>query len=73
MSAYRDPVSFVTWLRSQTGDDGLVGQLAAGARADRAMPSNGSVEDVRSRLRSTMAEEDMFEALDDAESLWLRS
>ena len=64
---------FVTWLRGQTDDDGAIGQLAAGARADRSMASHGDVEVVRSRLRATMADGDMFEALDDAESLWLKT
>ena len=65
--------SFGAWVLKQKDRDGWIGILADGARSDRQFPRNGSPEDVRKRLRDTMAEGDMFEAVDDAETAWMRS
>jgi hypothetical protein len=65
--------AFGAWLLKQKGKGGLVGQLADGAAADRAFPKGGDVEAVRARLRAVMADGDMYEAVDDAESAWLAS
>ena len=65
--------AFGAWLVKQKGKGGLIGQLAEGAAADRAFPKDGDVEAVRARLRAVMADGDMYEAVDDAESAWLAS
>lgn len=71
MDRYREqPVAFGEWLLKQKDRGGLIGQLAAGAHADRGFPRQGNPEDVRSRLRALQAEGDMFEAVDDAELDW---
>ena len=62
--------TFGAWLLAQRDREGWVGDLVKAARSDREFPRNGSPEDVRRRLRETMAEGDMFEAVDDAESDW---
>ena len=64
-------LSFGQWLRQQKGRDGLIGQLATGALADRTFPRDGSPGDLRARLRASMADGDMYEAVDDAEMDWL--
>lgn len=63
--------SFGSWLLQQKDRSDWVGDLARAARTDRQFPRNGDPEAVRARLRETMAEGDMFEAVDDAESDWL--
>jgi len=63
--------TFGGWLLAQTDREGWVGDLVKAAKTDRQFPRAGSPEDVRKRLRDTMAEGDMFEAVDDAESDWL--
>lgn len=71
MDRYRDqPIAFGEWLLKQKDRGGLIGQLAAGAAADRAFPKQGNPEDVRARLRAMQAEGDLFEAVDDAEMDW---
>lgn len=65
------PEPFGAWLLRQKERPGLIGQLAAGAIADRGFPKRGDPEAVRARLRGMQAEGDMFEAVDDAESAWL--
>ncbi len=50
-----------------------VGQLAEAAVADRVLPEAGRRRPVRQPLRAVMADGDMFEALDNAESAWLAS
>lgn len=62
--------SFGSWLLRQKDRDGWVGDLAKAAKADPKFPRQGSPEDVRARLRETMAEGDMFETVDDAEGDW---
>ena len=49
---------------------GLIGQLAAAAKTDRAFPKDGDPTDVRKRLNLQGADPDMHEALDDAELDW---
>jgi hypothetical protein len=68
-----DRPAFGAWLLKQKGKGGLIGQLADGAAADRAFPKAGDPEAVRARLRAVMADGDMYEAVDDAESAWLAS
>lgn len=63
--------SFGGWLLAQRDREGWIGDLVKAARSDREFPRRGTPEDVRRRLRETMAEGDMFEAVDDAESEWL--
>jgi hypothetical protein len=62
---------FGRWLVQQAGRDGLIGKLASAARADRAFPLDGDPDAVRERLRTCMAEGDMFDAVDDAELDWM--
>lgn len=63
--------TFGAWLLTQRDREGWVGELVKAARADPQFPKRGDPEDVRKRLRDTMAEGDMFEAVDDAETDWL--
>ncbi|WP_398457645.1 YozE family protein [Sphingomonas albertensis] len=63
--------AFGQWLITQKDRSDLVGQLAAGAVADRRFPRNGNPEAVRKHLSAMQAEGDMFAAVDDAESDWL--
>ena len=63
--------AFGEWLITQKDRSDLVGQLAAGAVADRRFPRNGDPEAVRKHLSAMQAEGDMFAAVDDAESDWL--
>lgn len=63
--------TFGAWLSVQTDRDGLVGQLVAGAKADRRFPRAGSPEDVRKHLSAMQADGDLFEAVDEAETDWL--
>ncbi|MFD1950267.1 hypothetical protein ACFSGX_05740 [Sphingomonas arantia] len=63
--------TFGAWLLLQKDREGRVGDLATAARSDPKFPRMGSPEDVRARLRDTMAEGDMFEAVDDAEADWM--
>ena len=63
--------TFGAWLLKQKDREDWVGTLAKGAKADPQFPRNGSPEDVRKRLRDTMAEGDMFEAVEDAEAAWM--
>lgn len=62
--------TFGAWLRVQVDRDGLVGQLVAGAKADRRFPHDGSPDDVRRHLSAMQAEGDLFEAVDEAEIDW---
>jgi len=63
--------TFGAWLLTQKQHDGWIGDLARAAASDPKFPRRGTAEDVRTRLRAMMAEGDMFEAVDDAESAWL--
>jgi len=63
--------TFGAWILAQRNCDGLISQLAEGARADRKFPGTGSPEDVRKHLSAMQAEGDLFEAVDDAETDWL--
>jgi uncharacterized protein YozE (UPF0346 family) len=64
-------LAFGQWLMTQKDRSDLVGQLAAGAVADRRFPPTGDPEAVRKHLSAMQAEGDMFAAVDDAESDWL--
>jgi hypothetical protein len=65
--------AFGQWLVTQKYRSDLVGQLAAGAVADRRFPRQGDPEAVRKHLSAMQAEGDMFAAVDDGESDWLSS
>jgi hypothetical protein len=69
-SQFGDVAPFGEWLLQQRNRTGWVGDLIIAAKADRQFPKAGSPEDVRARLRETMADGDMFEAVDDAEREW---
>jgi hypothetical protein len=62
---------FGAWLLRQRDKGGLIGQLAAGAAADRRFPKDGDPGVVRQHLSTMQADGDMFAALDDAEISWL--
>ena len=66
-----DRQPFGAWLLTKKDDDGLLGQLAAGAAADRRFPRNGDPEAVRKHLSQMQADGDMFAAVDDAETDWM--
>lgn len=63
--------TFGAWLLAQKERTGWVGELAKAAKTDRAFTRDSTPEDLRKRLRETMAEGDMYEAVDDAENDWL--
>lgn len=65
------PLPFGQWLLTQKDKPGLIGQLAAGAVADRRFPRQGDVGVVRQHLSTMQADGDMFAALEDAETDWL--
>ncbi|WP_267378062.1 hypothetical protein [Sphingomonas sp. GC_Shp_6] len=60
-------------MATQTDRSGLVGQLVAGAAADRRFPRQGDPEAVRKHLSAMQADGDLFEAVDEAEIDWLAS
>ena len=62
---------FGAWLLMQNDRGGLIGQLVAGAVADRRFPRRGEPNDVRAHLTAMQADGDMFAAVDDAETDWL--
>ena len=66
-----DGQTFGSWLLSQQGRTGLVGQLVDGAKVDRKFPHYGTPEEVRKHLSAMQADGDLFEAVDEAESDWL--
>ena len=66
-----DGQTFGSWLLSQQGRTGLVGQLVDGAKVDRKFPRYGTPEEVRKHLSAMQADGDLFEAVDEAESDWL--
>lgn len=61
------PIPFGAWLIAQKDKGGLIGQLAAGAAADRRFPRQGDAEAVRKHLSAMQADGDMHAAIDDAE------
>lgn len=61
------PIPFGAWLIAQKDKGGLIGQLAAGAAADRRFPKHGDIEAVRKHLSAMQADGDMHAAIDDAE------
>jgi len=61
---------FGGWLICQQRGPGWIGDLARAAAADRTFPRSGNPDTVRDHLNRMHAEADMFEALEDAESLW---
>lgn len=61
---------FGTWLLTQVGREGWIGDLANAAKSDRGFPRDGDPDAVRARLNEKQAESDMFEAVDAAESAW---
>ena len=65
------PLPFVQWFLKQRDKPGLIGQVAAGATADRSFPRSGHIDVVRQHLSSMQAEGDMFAALDDAQTAWV--
>lgn len=71
MTAPREAEPFGLWLLTQQGHAGWIGDLAKAAKADRHFPRQGSPDDIRQHLSKAQAESDMFEAVDDAERLWL--
>lgn len=65
------PPAFGAWLLKQKDRGGFIGELAKGAATDRAFPKAGDPEAVLNHLAKAGADGDMFEALDDAERVWL--
>lgn len=65
-----EPLPFGRWILLQAERGGLIGQLAAAAKSDRAFPKDGDPVEVRKRLNLKGADPDMHEALDDAELDW---
>ncbi len=62
---------FGAWLVKQKGRDGLLGQLATAAAADRGLTKAATPDDLRKRLVEQQADGDMHAALDDAEIDWI--
>ena len=64
---------FGRWLLGKKikGDESAIGVLAATAASDSSFPKTGSPDDVRKHLNGRGADWNMFEAVDDAESVWL--
>jgi len=72
MAMDENPEPFGEWLLTQAGRQGWIGGLAKAAKADRGFPRGGDPDVVRRHLSEKQAESDMFEAVDDAEGIWLR-
>lgn len=64
-------VPFGTWLLSQKPASESMFLLVECAKRDPQFPKNGDPEAVRTRLRSCMAEGDLFDAVDEAELDWV--
>lgn len=62
---------FGAWLLVRASDQSAIGQLALAAKADRQFRASSTPEDLRKRLRDTMADGDLFSIVDDAELDWL--
>lgn len=73
LDRYAEPahLPFGMWLLTKKDDSSLLGQLAAGAAADRRFPRKGDPEAVRKHLSQMQADGDMFAAVDDAETDWM--
>ncbi len=66
-----DGQTFGSWLLAQRERPGFVGDLIAGAKVDRSFPKYGTPEEVRKHLSAMLAERDLLEAVDEAETDWL--
>jgi hypothetical protein len=64
--------AFGGWLILQKGRSEWLDKLAGAAKSDPSFPKRGDPDAVRKHLGERGADGDMFEALDDAESEWLR-
>jgi hypothetical protein len=65
-----EPEAFGRWLIAQRERGDWIDDLATAARADRSFPRDGDPEAVRTHLRAQQADSDVFQAVDDAESIW---
>jgi hypothetical protein len=62
--------AFGTWLLKQDKRDGIVGELARAAKADRRFPKKGTPEQVHAHLQAAQADGNTWAALEDAEMDW---
>lgn len=63
--------TFAEWLLKQAGRDDRTGALAKQAKANRAFTFKTTPDDLRTGLLEAGAEDDHFEALNDAKAQWL--
>lgn len=63
--------SFGRWLLLQRDRGDQVGRLANAARQDPSFPKDGSLYDAHRHLQKVQADEELFQALDDAEGDWM--
>lgn len=61
---------FGAWLVAQDKRDGIVGELARAAKADRRFPKEGTPEQVHAHLQAAQADGNTWAALEDAEMDW---
>jgi hypothetical protein len=66
-----DGQTFGSWLLAQSGRTGPIGDLIAGAKADRKFPKYGTPDEARKHLSAMQVAGDLFDAVDDAEVDWL--
>ena len=64
---------FGAWLVKQSGRSEMIDALARAAKADPRFPKQGTPDEVRHHIGAKGADPDIFEAIDDAESEWLRA
>lgn len=64
-SAAKPP--FGQWLIEQEKREGVIGELARHAKADRSFPRNGTIKDVWKRLNTMQVEGDLYDAMEEAE------
>lgn len=67
-----DGQTFGSWLLAQQSRTGLIRQLIDGAKADRAFPRYGTPDEIRRHLTAMRADGYLFEAVDEAETNWLK-
>lgn len=62
---------FGRWLMQQENREGMVGELAKHAKADRYFPKDGGLKEAWGRLNAIQVEPDMYAAMEEAELDWL--
>lgn len=65
------PLPFAAWLLKQEDRDERLDALIAAAKADDGFPERGTPDNVRRRLGVMLTDQEVLQALDDAELDWM--